>query len=315
MVKKDEWSFNYRLTMQLKGENMKYKTSKGSKISRFLIFFLLVTLCFLTLYPFWYVFMYSLSDGVASTAKTVTFYPLKPTIENFRAVFANDGIVKAFFVSAGRTVVGTVLHLTVTSLAAYSLSKSVLIGKKQISIYFLIPMYFSGGLLPYYVLITKLHLINNYLVYILPMLFSGFHMLIMKSFFEEIPSGIEEAARIDGASDFKIFCRIVIPNSKPIIATIGLFIGVSQWNEWFDAFLFINKGTMYPLQTILQKLILESQVNNLLDIMKKMQQNSSVTSEALKMATVIVATVPIVIVYPFLQKYFVKGMLLGGVKE
>jgi len=292
-----------------------FKMSYSQKFFNSTNYLLLMVICLFTIYPFWYVFMYSISDGVKSAAQPVTFYPLSATFENYRAVFVNSGIMRAFFISVSRTVIGASLHLLVTALAAYALSQRELVGKKKIMTFFIIPMYFSGGLLPYYVLISKMHLTDNFLVYILPLLFNGFHMLLMKVFFEQLPIGLQEAARIDGATDLQVFLKVILPSSKPIIATIGLFIGVMQWNSWFDAFLFVNKADLYPLQTILQKLILESQTNSILDIMEKLQQNSNVSSEALKMATVIVATVPILIVYPFLQKYFVKGMLLGAVKE
>lgn len=141
-------------------------------------------------------------------------------------------------------------------------------------------------------------------------------MLIFKVFFEQIPRSIEESAKIDGAGDFTVFYQIVIPASLPVIATIFLFIGVAHWNSWFDAFLFITKPNLYPLQTLLQKIILESQTKSMIDIMKMMDQStkSKITPEAIKMATLMVATVPILIVYPFMQKYFVKGMMIGAVK-
>ena len=292
-----------------------YKIGTTEKIINGVNYLLLILLCFATIYPFWYVFIYSISDGIVTAAKPVMFLPIQPTMENYKAVFANAGLMRAFLVSVSRTVIGTSLHVVVISLAAYALARRDLVGKRWIMMFFIISMYFNGGLLPTYVVITKLGLTNNFLVYILPMIFNGFHMLIMKVFFEQIPMSLEESARIDGATDFQVFAKLILPMSKPILATVSLFMGVFQWNQWFDAFLYITKTDLYPLQTILQKIILESQTNTLIEIMESMNKHSSVTSEAIKMATVIVATVPILVVYPFMQKYFVKGMMIGAVKQ
>lgn len=292
-----------------------YKIGTSEKIANGINYLLVFLLCVATVYPFWYVFMYSISDGIVSAAKPIVLLPVEPTLENYRAVFANTGLVRAFLVSVSRTVLGTASHIMVVGLAAYAMAKKGLVGKKLIMTFFIITMYFNGGLLPTYVIITKLKLTNNFLVYILPLLFSGFHMLIMKVFFEQLPASLEESAKIDGATDFLVFTRIIVPMCKPIVATVSLFIGVAHWNSWFDAFLYMTNVKLYPLQTILQKIILESQTNTLLEIMEAMNKQSNVTSEAIKMATVIVATVPILLVYPFMQKYFVKGMMIGAVKQ
>lgn len=260
--------------------------------------------------------MYSISDGIAASARVITIFPIKPTLINYRTVFANQGILSAFNISVARTVLGSVVHVCFVSFAAYALSKKDLLWRKGIIAFFVIPMYFGGGLLPFYVLISKIGLTNNFLVYILPLAVSSYHMLLMKVFFEQLPASLEESARIDGANDLKIFFRIILPSSMPVISTILLFIGVTQWNSWFDAFLFVSDTRLYPLQTLLQKIILESQTRTMIDIMKMMDQTvqSKVTAESIKMATLIVATLPILIVYPFLQKYFVKGMMIGAVK-
>lgn len=292
-----------------------YKIGTSEKIFNGINYLLMVLICVATIYPFWYVFMYSISDGIVSAAKPIIVLPVQPTLENYRAVFANNGLVRAFAVSVTRTILGTSAHIMVVGLAAYAMAKKDLVGKKFIMTFFIIPMYFNGGLLPTYVIITKLKLTNNFLVYILPLLFSGFHMLIMKVFFEQLPSSLEESAKIDGATDFQVFTKIIVPMCKPIIATVSLFIGVAHWNSWFDAFLYMTNAKLYPLQTILQKIILESQTNSLMEIMEAMNKQSNVTSEAIKMATVMVATIPILLVYPFMQKYFVKGMMIGAVKQ
>ena len=290
---------------------------KNIKMSSILLGLILTILCFMTIYPFYWVAIYSISDGRAVVANPISFLPIKTTLINYKAVFANRGIMSSFLVSISRTVIGGFSHLLVVGLAAYALSKKDLVFRKGFLIFFVITMYFSGGLLPFYVLIVKLNLDNNFLVYILPMLFSGFNMLILKVFFEQLPASLEESAKLDGAGDLIIFSRIVVPLSSPVIATVLLFIGVDHWNAWFDAFLFVTKISLFPLQTLLHKIILESQTATMFDIMKKSFSSAatkSVTSEAIKMTTVMVATVPILVVYPFLQKYFTKGIMIGAVK-
>lgn len=275
---------------------------------------LLGLLCLITLYPFVYILMYSFSSGSAAAARTVTVYPIEPTLDNFRAVFTNPTIMNSFLISVSRTVVGAASHLVVTGLVAYALSKKYLIFRQVFVLIFIVPMYFHGGLLPFYVVILKLNLNNNFLVYILPMIFVPFNMLIMKVFFQQLPEELEESAVIDGANHVTIFVRIVLPSSTPIIATVLLFIGVDQWNAWFDALLFVTKAHLMPLQTLLYRIILEYQANTLEKIMRMMQSDSSVTSEAIKAASLIVVTAPILCSYPFLQRYFVKGLLIGAIK-
>ncbi|GLX67504.1 carbohydrate ABC transporter permease [Paenibacillus glycanilyticus] len=279
------------------------------------IYLFLILLCVVTVYPFLYVLLYSFSDATAASATQITLYPVKATLENYTAVFANKNIFHSFFVSASRTVIGAISHVLVTSLAAYSLSKAHLIARKKLLVYFLIPMYFSGGLLPFYVLIINLHLNNNFLVYILPALFGTYNMLLFKTYFEHLPQTIEEAAKIDGAGDFTIFTRIVIPSSMPIIATVLLFSGVGQWNAYFDAILFVTKENLMPLQTLLYRIVVEQQADTMEKIMKLANKKSNVTPESIKMATIVVSIVPILIVYPFLQRFYIKGAMLGAVKS
>ena len=293
---------------------MNYTQSLSEKLISKISGIVLILLSIFMLYPFIYVFLYSISDGVAAGATTITIYPIKPTLENYQAVFANRGIMNAFFISVSRTVTGAALHLMVTLSVAYALSKRRLVGRNKIMLYFVIPMYFTGGLLPFYVVVTKLHLLNNFLVYILPTAYGVFNMLLAKVFFEQLPAGIEEAAKIDGCSDLQVFIQIVLPSSLPIVATIAMFSGVAQWNSWFDAMVFVSKPNLQPLQTMLYRIILESQTTTIEQIMRLSSGKVSISSESIKMTTLMVSTVPIIIVYPFLQKYFLKGMMVGAIK-
>jgi len=293
---------------------IKNLSSHSDRIIITIITITLLIVCILTIYPFWYVAIYSISDGLAASAAILKILPVKPTISNYLAVFQNGNIMNGFLVSVSRTVTGAVLHIIVTGLAAYTLSKRKLLFRKYLIPIFLIPMFFTGGLLPYYILITKINLDNNFLVYILPGAFSVFNMLVMKVFFEQLPASLEEAARIDGAGEFTILTKIIMPSSMPIIATILMFVGVDQWNSWFDALIFITKQNLLPLQAILYKIILESQATSIEQIMKFTQNNKTMTPEAIKMTTVMVSTIPIILVYPSLQRYFVKGIMLGAIK-
>lgn len=288
--------------------------TRGEKASLTFFYILLVTLCVITLYPFIYVFCYSISDGAKAAATVITVYPVGPTLDNYLAVFKDKNLVSAFVVSVLRTLIGTLCTLTVTSLAAYALSKPKLIGKKYLMWFFMITMYFSAGLLPTFVLISKLNLLDKFWVYILPSMFSTYYMIIFKSFFEQIPQALLESAVLDGAGEITIFRHIILPSSTAVIATIALFAGVWQWNAYFDGILYVSKLSLQPLQTMMYRILQGEQAFSLSQIAAAEQGASKVTSEGIKMAMLIVSTVPILCVYPFLQKYFVKGIMLGAVK-
>ncbi|RED58193.1 carbohydrate ABC transporter permease [Cohnella phaseoli] len=288
--------------------------SRGDRWFAIFNYAALAVLCLLMLYPFLYVFLYSISDSVAASARTLTFYPVKPTLYNYQVVLTNSGILNAFGISVARTVIGTLAHIIVTTMVAYALSKRYLKGRKGWLVYFMIPMFFSGGLLPYYVVIVKLGLSNSFWVYILPALFSTFNMLLAKVFFDQIPKSLEESAAMDGAGEARIFFRIVLPSSLPILATLAIFAGVAQWNSWFDVLLFVTKQNLLPVQTLLYKIILESQATTVEQIMRMSQNKTTISSEAIKMTTLMVSTLPILFIYPFMQRYFIKGMMLGAVK-
>jgi putative aldouronate transport system permease protein len=249
--------------------------------------------------------------------KPVTFFPVGFTFSNYRIIFRKSIIFTSFFISVARTVLGTLYALTITTLAAYALSKRYLPFNRTISIFLIIPMYVTGGLLPYYVLIHDLHLFNNFLVYILPHGFWAFNMIIIKTYFNSIPASLEESAKLDGANDITVLVRIVLPLSKPILATIAIFLAVWQWNSWFDAFLFIHKMKLLPLQAVLQKLLLETlavQMAAESGNVAASDTSSQITPEAIKMATLVITTIPIVCIYPFFQKHFVRGIMIGAVK-
>lgn len=286
---------------------------KKISLANIIIYFIMFILCVATLYPFIYTFSYSLSDGRTVLSNPVTFLPVDPTFDNYRAVFNNKKIVRAFFVSVFRTVVGLSYTLMITGMAAYALSKRFLPGNKFLSYFFVIPMYIGGGMIATFVNIVQLGLMNRLLVYILPYGFFAYYMLIMRTYYNTIPDSLEESAQLDGAGDILIFFKIIMPLAKPIFATIALFAGVMQWNMWYDAMVYVSNVRLHPLQLVLQNVL--KQASGLADIKLLAQAiEIKVTVESVQMATLIVATVPILCIYPFVQRYFVKGVMIGAVK-
>ncbi len=275
---------------------------------------LMIAICFAMLYPIWYVLVHSLNDGFDSAQGGVYWLPRVFTLDNYKEVFRNDEIIKAFGVTILRTALATACHVLFTAMVAYAFSRKELMGRKIYMTMGLITMFFSGGLIPTFVVITKLGLYDNFLVYIIPTLFNFYDLIIMQAFFKTIPPSLEEAAMIDGAKPFTIFTKIILPVSAPVIATITLFNGVWNWNDYFYGKIYFNNQDLLPIQTYLYKMITTSESSKVAMLVGQVSQ-SKFTSTSLQMATMIVTTIPIICIYPFLQKYFVKGMLIGSVKE
>ncbi|MGN7166701.1 carbohydrate ABC transporter permease [Paenibacillus cellulositrophicus] len=274
----------------------------------------MLIVCFVTLYPIWYVIVNAFNDGADAMRGGIYWWPRQFSLDSFQAVFRSEGIMTAMGVTVAKTLVGTPVHVFFTSMVAYAFSRRELVGRKLYMFIGTVTMFFGGGLIPYYLLIRDLHLLDNFLVYIIPAAFSFFDLIIFLSFFREIPPGLEEAAKIDGANDFKIFYKVIIPVSMPVVATIALFHGVYQWNDYFTGMIFINDTNLQPIQTYLYRVVAQSSSNQMLASMPS-GMAVSVTSQSLKLATMVVTTAPIVFVYPFLQKYFVKGFMIGSIKE
>lgn len=290
------------------------RKTKGEVIFDIANTIIMLIICFATLYPIWYTLVNSFNDGMDAMRGGIYWFPRKFSIQNYIAVFSNGGILTAMLVTVAKTVIGTVVHVFFTAMVAYAFSRYDLIGRKFYITLGLITMFFGGGLIPYYLLLKNLGLLDNFMVYIIPAAFSFFDLLIFMSFFREIPLGLEEAAKIDGAGDFKIFLRVIIPVSLPVIATIALFHGVYQWNDYFSGMIYINNSNLQPIQTYLYRVVAAAGSNQMMQNAPGGITVRTTTSESIKLATMIVTTFPIVCVYPFLQKYFVKGMLLGSVK-
>ncbi|AFC31766.1 binding-protein-dependent transport systems inner membrane component [Paenibacillus mucilaginosus 3016] len=212
-----------------------------------------------------------------------------------------------------KTVIGTLAHVFFTAMVAYAFSRRELIGRRLYMFLGTVTMFFSGGLIPTYLLIRDLGLLDSFWVYIIPAMFNFFDLIIFLAFFREIPAGLEEAAKIDGANDFRIFYGIVLPVSMPVVATIALFHGVYQWNDYFTGMIYINNQELQPIQTYLYRVVAQASSNQMMAAAPG-GITKNVTSQSIKLATMVVTTLPIVFVYPFLQKYFVKGFMIGSIK-
>jgi putative aldouronate transport system permease protein len=292
---------------------MRWNRNSGEQIFDWGNVLVMLFICFITIYPIWYVLVNSFNEGADALRGGIYWYPRVFSLDNYSAVFQNGGLMKAMGVTVAKTVLGTLLHVLFTAMVAYAVSRKELIGRTLYMYIGTITLFFGGGLIPYYLLIRDLHLLDTFLVYIIPAMFSFFDLIIFLAFFREIPEGMEEAAKIDGANDLKIFYRIVLPVSMPVLATIAMFHGVYQWNDYFTAVIFTTNNDLQPIQTFLYRIVALSGSNQ---IASALPDNivRKVTSQSVKLATMVVTTMPIVIVYPFLQKYFVKGFMIGSIK-
>jgi len=278
-----------------------------------MIYIIMLFMCLATLYPFLYVIAYAFSNAKSAIINIITILPVDFTFNNFKVVFGNSMIYTSMLISVMRTVLGTLYAIIVTGLASYSISRTYP-GRRVLSIMLIIPMYISGGMIPYYVVLSQLGLFNNFLVYILPLGFSAYYMLLMRTFFEGVPESLHESARLDGAGELTIFLRIIVPLSMPIIATIAMFSGVMQWNSWFDGMVYVSRPQLRPMATLIQEMLHRFETSDLRRAIEQQVRDSTTSPESVKMATIVVSTVPIICVYPFLQKYFIKGVMIGAVK-
>ena len=299
--------------MERKKFNWRQQRTNGEIAFDWFNVILMVVICFITLYPIWYIIVNSLNEGADAMLGGIFWWPRKFTLDNYAAVFQNSGVIKAFGVTILRTLVGTVTNVLFTAMVAYPLSKDHLVGRKFYMTMGTITMFFSGGLIPSFLLYKNMHLLDTFWVYIIPGLFNFFNLIIFVNFFREIPSALEESASIDGATDWMIFIRIILPLSKPVLATIALFTGVYHWNDYFAGVIFINNPDLQPIQTFLYRIVAETGSTQMMATAGNITRTT--TSLSIKLATMVVTTLPIICVYPFLQKYFVKGMMIGAVKE
>lgn len=280
------------------------------------LFMILVAIA--TLYPFLHVLALSLNDANDAVRGGIHIWPREFTLDNYIHIFTeNNDLVRAFINSVLRTVLGTALGVIACSICAYVLSRKHFVFRRVITTMLVITMYVSGGLIPWFLLIRNLGLVDNFLVYIIPGMISAFNVIVIRSFMEGLPDALEESAKIDGAHDFTIFVKIILPLCLPVIATVALFIAVGQWNSWFDTYLFArNNINLTTLQWELMKVLENAQVSPG-SVNPATAQNlvRAVSPTSIRMAITMVATLPIVFVYPFVQKYFMSGLTIGAVKS
>lgn len=271
----------------------------------------------ITVYPFLQVIAISFNDATDTVRGGIHIWPRVFTLNNYKEIFAsNTNILTGFINSVLRTVIGTVAGILCSAMLAYTLSRKDYIFRKPISIIFVLTMYVSGGLIPEYMVIKNLGLINHFAVYILPGLLSAYNIIVLRSFMDNLPYELQESAKIDGANDFTIFWKIIFPLCMPVIATVALFIAVGQWNSWFDTYLYAKKDYLTTLQYELMKVLDNAAAGvKAADINSQGLKKVTSNPESIKMAITVITTIPIVCVYPFLQRYFVSGMTIGAVKS
>lgn len=282
-----------------------------------IIYMVVMALCMAIVVPCLNVLALSFNDGADAARGGIYFWPRMFTLDNYKEVFADGTIMKAYTITIARTAIGTALSLLVTTLAAFALKERDLPGRKILMMLITFTMLFSGGMIPTYIQFKNLNLLNSFWVYVIPSMVSVTHLLMVRTFFEAIPDSLEESARLDGCGFFKTYSLIVMPLSKPVLAVIGLYTAVGHWNDWFSGAFYMRSSKLWPVQTVLQQMLTRAmaaaqEVSTASQAIA--QANSAVTSDSLKMAAVVITTVPILCVYPFVQKYFASGAMIGAVK-
>lgn len=292
--------------------------SWSDRIFDALVYLVVTFVVVVTVYPFLNVLAISFNDSIDSVRGGITIFPREFTWDNYIKIFSFSGLVTGAKISALRTIVGTLLGLVTASMLAFTLARVDFQGRKFVATFLALTIYVSGGMIPTYMLMRDLGLINSFAVYVLPGAVSAFNVFIIRSFIDGIPYALQESAKLDGANDFTIYWRVILPLAKPALATIALFLAVGQWNAWLDTYLYNGSNeALTTLQYELMKVLQSTTTGNGGDYRSNIatQASNQVSPESIKMAITIVVTVPILLVYPFLQNYFVKGMTLGAVKS
>ena len=280
------------------------------------VYFLCVIVFFATFYPFFLAIVMAFNTGNDSMRGGIYFWPRKPTLENFKQILTDPSWSQAFFVTILRTAVGTFITVMCTSIMAYGLSARNLVGRKTYMMILIIAMYFSGGVIPYYVVLRTLKLLNTFWVYVIPGAVNLFYVLVSINFYQAIPVELGESARIDGASELKVFLRIILPVSMPLLATIAIFTAVGHWNSWYDSVYFNNKKELRTMGHMLMSVVNKVSAQDIDEYGSAYLESdaAAVTSYSIQLAAMVVAVAPILVIYPFFQRYFVSGLTLGSVK-
>lgn len=291
------------------------KTSTSDKVFNVVVYAVMILLAFMCFYPFYYVFIYSISDPTLAQ-QGVTLLPKGFSLINYQKVIQLDGIVRSFVISLSRTVFGTAITVVACSFFAYLVTQN-LYARKVIYRFVIFTMYFNAGLIPMYLTYRMYHLTNTFWVYIIPSAISAYYIVLLKTFIEGIPESLAESAKLDGAGVITVFFKIIFPLSKPILATITVFAAIAQWNNWFDNYIYVQNDTLKTMQLMLYDYL--NQASQLSQMSTSSLQHGAaaatqVTAQGVRMTITMVVTIPILLVYPFMQRYFAKGIMLGAVK-
>ena len=299
----------------LKKKQNRINESKGDKVFLTVISIFLILVMIIILYPLIFIVSSSFSSTEAVSSGRVWLFPVEPTLAGYKAVFRNNQILFGYGNSLFYTSVGTAVNIFFTIIAAYPLSRKDLYGRNVIMFLFTFTMLFSGGLIPFYMVVSKLGLIDKRIVLILPTALAVFQVIIARTFFQmSIPHELSEAAEIDGCSDLGFLIRIVLPLSGPIIAVVSLMYAVNHWNTYFNALIFLKSSKLFPLQMVLRNILIQNSFDPSMVKDPVSMMETQGLRDLLKYALIVVASVPVLCLYPFIQKYFVKGMLIGSVK-
>lgn len=296
----------------------KNRIREGTRAGTFFIYASMVLVAFITLYPVYYVLILSLSNPVEAATMKVYWWPKGLYLNSYALLIQNKAMWRAYGNTILYAATNMVLMLVTCSLAAYPLTYKHLWGRKYINIYLIIPMYFSGGIIPLFLLITKLGLYNKPLSLIIPSCFSIWYIILMKSYFSSLPETMREAAKIDGANNYQILLQVYLPMSKPILAVIAVYTIVNVWNSWYTASVYLPTTEWQPLQLYLRRVLVQMSVDLTRDIGREaaeMAVQQKLSSLQMRYAMIIFSSLPVMLVYPFFQKYFVKGVMLGSLKE
>lgn len=301
--------------MEKKKENNKIKTSVWDKVFVVCNTLFMVLFVIITLYPVLNTLAISFNDGTVALRGGIYLWPRKWTLQNYSTVLQRQNLITGAYITVARTVLGTLLALAANAVLAFIVSRKDFLFKRELSLFWVITMYVNGGMIPTFLLYRGLHLTNSFWVYVIPGMFSAFNMLVIRTYMAGIPDSLEESAQLDGAGYTTIFLKIISPLCKPVYATVALFVAVGQWNSWFDAMLYNRMSSnLTTLQYELMKLL--SSVTNQSASAEAMKNAAgTVTPTSVRAAATILTMLPIVCLYPFLQRYFVTGLTIGGVKE
>jgi putative aldouronate transport system permease protein len=283
----------------------------------------MIGLSFIMLYPFWNTIAISFNEAVDTVRGGVTFWPRRFTMQNYKTVFASGTIYNAFFVSVARTLINMIVNVFFTAMLAYTLSRREYVLRKPFTFIVILSMYVNAGLIPNYFLMRSLGLVNSFFVYIVPGIISAFNFVVIRTYIRTVPESIVESAKLDGCGDFMIFVRMVLPLCIPVLATIMLFVSVDSWNAWFDTMIYNSGRTnLHTLQYKLMEYLQSSQASSrstadagAMALAQGSGSSQLVTPVSIRAAITVVAAAPILVVYPFMQRYFVTGLNVGGVKE